>query len=94
MPVAPHTTDSTTKGLRVRTDNLQSSVGTVVGATSVVTKGLALPSQYLIQVDVWDNYIGGSNFPRAEATVQRPRGSESAVLARACSTLQPMMAYS
>jgi hypothetical protein len=61
IPVAPHTTDSSTKGLRVRTDNLQASVGTVVGATSVVTKNLVLPSAYLIQVDVWDNYIGGSN---------------------------------
>jgi len=61
LPVAPHTTDSTTLGLRVRTDNLQSSVGTVVGATSVVTKNLVLPSAYLIQVDVWDNYIGGTN---------------------------------
>ncbi len=38
IPPAPHTTDSTTLGLRVRTDNLQSSSGTVVGATSVVTK--------------------------------------------------------
>jgi hypothetical protein len=61
VPVAPHTTDSTTLGLRVRTDSLQNSVGTVVGATSVVTKTLSLPSAYLIQVDVWDNYIGGSN---------------------------------
>lgn len=61
IPVAPHTTDSTTLGLRVRTDNLQSSVGTVVGATAVVTKNLTLPSAYLIQVDVWDNYIGSSN---------------------------------
>ena len=61
IPVAPHSTDSTTLGLRVRTDNLQNSVGTIVGATSVVTKTLSLPSAYLIQVDVWDNYIGGSN---------------------------------
>ena len=26
-----------------------------------MTKTLVLPSKYLIQVDVWDNYIGGSN---------------------------------
>ena len=45
----------------MRTDNLQSSVGTIVGATSVVTKNLSLPSSYQIQVDVWDNYIGGTN---------------------------------
>jgi hypothetical protein len=62
MPVAPHTTDSTTLGLRVRTDNLQSSVGTVVGATVVATKTLSLPASYKLQVDVWDNYIGnGTN---------------------------------
>jgi hypothetical protein len=62
MPVAPHTTDGSTKGLRVRTDNLQASASAaVVGATSVVTKTLSLPSKYLIQVDVWDNYIGGTS---------------------------------
>jgi hypothetical protein len=61
IPVAPHTTDSSTVGLRVRTDNLQNSVGTVVGATEVVTKNLTLPSAYKVQVDVWSNYIGGTN---------------------------------
>jgi hypothetical protein len=57
-PVAPHTTDSTTLGLRLRTDNLQSSSGTVVGATEIVTKTLSLPSSYQVQVDVWSDYIG------------------------------------
>jgi len=61
IPVAPHTTDGSTTGLRVRTDNLQSSSGTVVGATSVITQGLTLPSTYTVQVDVWSNYIGGTN---------------------------------
>lgn len=61
IPVAPHTTDASTLGLRVRTDNLGNSSGTVVGATEVVTKNLSLPSSYKIQVDVWDNYIGGTN---------------------------------
>jgi hypothetical protein len=61
IPVAPHTTGTSTLGLRVRTDNLQTSVGTVVGATEVVTKGLALPSKYTMQVDVWSNYIGGTS---------------------------------
>ena len=61
VPVAPHTTDGSTTGLRLRTDNLQSSSGTVVGATEVVTKGLTLPSTYVVQVDVWSNYIGGTN---------------------------------
>src|SRR4051812_36358168 len=61
IPVAPHTTDATTTGLRLRTDNLQNSVGSVVGATTVITKGLTLPSAYTVQVDVWSNYIGGTN---------------------------------
>lgn len=62
IPVAPHTTDGSTTGLRLRTDNLQSTASAgVVGATSVVTKGLSLPSSYQVQVDVWNNYIGGTN---------------------------------
>jgi hypothetical protein len=60
IPAAPHTTDGTTLGLRLRVDNLQTSVGTVVGAVSVVTKGLSLPSQYMVSADVWGNYIGGT----------------------------------
>ncbi len=61
IPSAPHTTDSTTLGLRLRVDNLQSSVGTVVGAVEVATKGLTLPSQYVVSADVWGNYIGGTS---------------------------------
>jgi hypothetical protein len=61
IPAAPHTGDGSTVGLRVRTDNLQSSVGTVVGATAVITKNLSLPSKYNLQVDVWSNYIGGTS---------------------------------
>jgi hypothetical protein len=60
IPPAPHTTDGSTLGLRVRTDNLQSSFGTIVGATEVVTKNLTLPSQYKVRVDVWSNYIGST----------------------------------
>src|ERR1035438_7871094 len=51
IPSAPHTTDSTTLGLRLRVDSLQNSVGTVVGAISIATKGLALPSQYKVSAD-------------------------------------------
>ena len=58
IPVAPHTTDGSTLGLRLRVDNLQSSVGTVVGAVEVATKTLTLPSQYVMSADVWGNYIG------------------------------------
>ena len=58
IPAAPHTTDATTLGLRLRVDNLQSSVGTVVGAVAIATKGLSLPSQYVVSADVWGNYIG------------------------------------
>jgi len=58
IPSAPHTTDGTTLGLRIRTDNLQSSVGTVVGAAEITTKGLSLTAPYQINVDVWSDYIG------------------------------------
>src|ERR1700757_3249177 len=60
IPAAPHTLDSSTLGLRLRTDNLQSSSGTVVGATEVATKNLALTAAgpWSLQVDVWSNYIG------------------------------------
>src|ERR1022692_3063192 len=58
IPVAPHTTDSSTLGLRLRVDNLQSSVGTIVGAIEVATKGLSLPAKYVMSADVWGNYIG------------------------------------
>src|SRR5207249_9643607 len=58
LPVAPHTTDASTLGLRLRVDNLQSSVGTIVGAIEVVTKTVSLPSQYVMRADVWGNYIG------------------------------------
>src|SRR3954471_380904 len=61
LPLAPHTTDASTLGLRLRTDNLQSSVGTVVGATTIITKAVAALSQYTVSVDVWSNYIGGTS---------------------------------
>jgi hypothetical protein len=61
LPSAPHSTGGSTTGLRVRTDNLQSSSGTVVGATSIVTKNLNLTAPYTVQVDVWSNYIGGTS---------------------------------
>jgi hypothetical protein len=61
IPAAPHTTDGSTLGLRIRTDNLQSSAGTVVGTSEIVTKNLSLGAAYKVTVDVWSNYIGGSN---------------------------------
>ena len=67
IPVAPHTTDATTLGLRLRVDNLQSSVGTVVGAIEVATTGLSLPSQYVVSADVWGNYIGGTSIASSGA---------------------------
>ncbi len=68
LPLAPNTTDNTKIGVRIRTDNLQSSVGTVVGATELVTKNLVLPSTYTVQVDVWSNYIGGASSIAASGT--------------------------
>ncbi len=61
IPVAPHTTDGSTTGLRVRTDNLQSTAARAVGASEVTTNKHQLPKKYTVQVDVWSNYIGGSN---------------------------------
>ena len=61
IPVAPHTTDGSTTGLRVRTDNLQSSSGTIVGATEVATKSLSLSGPYQVSVDVWSDYIGSGS---------------------------------
>jgi hypothetical protein len=62
IPSAPHTGDGSTLGLRLRTDNLANSASTyVVGAITVATKGLSLPSQFTLSVDVWGNYIGGTS---------------------------------
>jgi hypothetical protein len=67
IPSAPHSTGGSTLGLRLRTDNLQNSVGTVVGAVAVATKTLSLPSQYVVSVDVWGNYIGGTSIAASGA---------------------------
>lgn len=62
IPAAPHTTDGSTVGLRVRTDNLQSTASAgVVGTSEIITKNLSLGAAYKVTVDVWSNYIGGSN---------------------------------
>jgi hypothetical protein len=62
IPAAPHTTGASTLGLRLRVDNLQSSTSAnAVGAIDVATKGLTLPATYTMSVDVWGNYIGGTN---------------------------------
>jgi hypothetical protein len=61
IPLAPHTTDGSTLGLRLRVDNLQTSVGTVLGAITVATKTLSLPSRFVLSADVWGNYIGGTS---------------------------------
>jgi hypothetical protein len=62
IPPAPHTTDGSTLGLRVRTGNLQNAnAAAIVGATAVVTKNLTLPPVYTLNVDVWSNYIGGNS---------------------------------
>jgi hypothetical protein len=62
IPVAPHTTDGSTIGLRIRTDNLQNAAAAaIVGATEVVTKSLVLSTPFVVSVDVWCNYIGGTS---------------------------------
>jgi len=67
IPVAPNTTDGSTLGLRLRTDNLRSSAGTVVGATAIATKGLSLATPYQVRVDVWSDYIGGTSLSASGA---------------------------
>lgn len=63
IPVAPHSTDGQTLGLRLRVDNLANSAsGYTVGAITVATKNLDLTSTnataYTVQADVWGNFIG------------------------------------
>jgi hypothetical protein len=62
IPAAPHTTDGSTLGLRIRTDNLQNaSAAATVGASAIITKNLSLGAAYKVTVDVWSNYIGGTS---------------------------------
>src|SRR5947209_4236194 len=70
IPLAPHTTDGSTLGLRLRVDNLANSNGGtapnginyVVGAITVATKNVpSLPTAYTVRADVWGNYIGGTS---------------------------------
>jgi hypothetical protein len=67
IPAAPHSADGSTVGLRLRTDNLRSSAGTVVGATAIATKGLSLTTPYRVSVDVWSDYIGGTSLSASGA---------------------------
>ncbi len=63
IPVAPHTTDSSTKGLRLRS-NIS---GGISGAVSVSPTGLSLPAAgYRLQFDAWGNFVnGGANSTEA-----------------------------
>jgi hypothetical protein len=47
-------------GLRVQSDELQSTTSDLIGAVSVVAKNVTLPAAYKLQVAVWGNYIGGT----------------------------------
>jgi hypothetical protein len=52
----------TTVGLRVQSDEVASTDASyVIGAISVASKNLTLPSAYKLQVAVWSNYIGGTS---------------------------------
>lgn len=47
--------------LRVQSDDTTATSSTyIIGAVGVVTKGLTLPSQYTVSVEVWSNYVGGT----------------------------------
>lgn len=60
IPSAPHTSDSSTLGVRIRADNLaNTATGTTVGASILSTKNLSgLGKNFTVSVDVWSNYIG------------------------------------
>ena len=64
IPSAPHSTGGTTIGVRTRADELNGGTtadGSAVGAVSLVTKTIStLSNNYVVSVDVWGNYIGGS----------------------------------
>ena len=61
IPAAPHTSDGTTLGLRMRVDNLANSIApAAVGAIAVATKNLSLTAPYTVTADVWGNYIGST----------------------------------
>lgn len=64
IPSAPHSTGGTTIGVKTAVDSLQASTNppNVLGAITVSTKNVgALTTPYVVQVDVWGNYIGGTN---------------------------------
>lgn len=68
IPAAPTNglTDTGTTALRVQSDDTSATQNSgtpnyIIGAISVVTKGLTLPSQYKMSVEVWSNYVGGTS---------------------------------
>ena len=77
FPRLPNSGDSTTLGLRVQSDQTANTTSDLIGAISVATKSLSLPSAYKVQVDVWGNYIGGTTINDANGT----NGSTGATIA-------------
>jgi PEP-CTERM motif len=64
IPAAPANglTDTGTTALRVQSDDTTATASSyIIGDISVVTKGLVLPSQYTLSVEVWSNYVGGAS---------------------------------
>jgi hypothetical protein len=69
IPSAPNSLgDTSTLGLRVQSDQTSNTTSDLIGAVSVATKNLNLPSQYTVQVEVWGNYIGGTTINDANGS--------------------------
>jgi hypothetical protein len=70
IPAAPSNglTDTGTTALRVQSDDTIATTSAVIGAISVVTKGLVLPSTYSVSVEVWGNYVGGTTIGDANGS--------------------------
>lgn len=65
IPSAPHTLDGSTKGLRLRSNlGAVSSVNGTTQRTCAITvapTGQSFTGSYVVQYDLWSNYIGGTS---------------------------------
>jgi PEP-CTERM motif len=69
IPQAPNSIgDTSMTGLRVQSDQLANTTSDILGAVSVVTKNVALPSVYTLKVNVWSNFIGGTTINDANGS--------------------------
>jgi hypothetical protein len=78
IPTAPSNglTDSGPTALYVQSDVTATTTSDAIGAISVVTTGLTLPTAYSVSVEVWGNYVGGTTINDAGGT----NGSTGAII--------------